>query len=101
MNKKLEAIRRIEDENRRRPIAEVLADLNSGKHAKDLRVKFDAAGVTAEDYTQNELWKCDIYVDGDQIAYQVTEVYPEVSRRQVLTWLCSHAESHHEIFGTI
>ena len=34
MNKKLVAIRRIEDENRRRPIAEVLADINSGKHAK-------------------------------------------------------------------
>lgn len=100
MNAKLEAIRRIEDENRR-PLDEVLADLFSGKHIKDLRAKFDAAGVTAEDYTQNELWKCDIYVDGDKIAYLVTEVFPEVSRRQVLEWLCNHAESHHEIYGTI
>ena len=36
---------------RLRPLAEVLADLSSGKHIKDLRAKFDAAGVTAEDYT--------------------------------------------------
>ena len=101
MKKQLEAIREIEETNRRKPLAETLADIDSGKHWDNLRKQFNAAGVTAEAYAVSELYKCDIYVNGDQIAWGVMQVFPEVSKRQALTWLCQHAEEHHEISGTI
>lgn len=101
MKKQLEAIREIEEINRRKPLAVVLADIGSGNRWDDLRKQFNAAGVSAEAYTLHNLCACDIYVDGDQIAWEVMQVFPEVSKRQVLTWLCQHAEEHHEICGTI
>lgn len=101
MKQQLESIRMIEENERQKPLHEKLADIASEKHWSDLRKQFDAAGIIAEAYAVHKLWKCDIYVDGDQISWEVMQVFPEVSKRQVLTWLCQHAESHHEIFGTI
>lgn len=101
MKKQLEAIRGIEETNRRKPLAETLAGIDSGKHWENLRKQFNAAGVTAEAYAVSELCKCDIYVNGDQIAWEVMQVFPKISKHQVLTWLCQHAEEHHEVSGTI
>lgn len=101
MKKQLEAIREIEGNSRRKPLAETLADIDSGKHWENLRKQFNIAGVTAEAYAVSELCKCDIYVNGNQIAWEVMQVFPEVSKRQALTWLCQHAEEHHEIYGAI
>lgn len=101
MKKQLEAIREIEEINRRKPLDETLADIDSGKRWSDLRKQFDAAGVSAEAYAVSQLCKCDIYVNGNQIAWEVMQVFHEVSKQQVLTWLCQHAEEHHEIYGTI
>ena len=101
MKKQLEAIREIEETNRRKSLTEILADIDSGKHWHNLRKQFNAVGVTAEAYAVSELCKCDIYVNGDQIAWEVMQVFPEASKRQALTWLCQHAEEHHEISVTI
>lgn len=101
MQKQLEALRKIEGANSWKSIETKLAELNNGEYWYNLRKQFDAAGVTAEAYAVSELCKCDIYVNGDQIAWEVMQVFPEVSKRQALTWLCQHAEEHHEISGTI
>lgn len=101
MKKQLEALRNIEEADRRRPLAEKLADIDSGKYWSDLRKQLDAAGLGAEVLTVGKLCDCDIYVNGDQIAYEVTQTFPEVSKEQVFIWLCGHAGEHHEVYGTI
>lgn len=45
MKKQLEAIREIEETNRRKPLAETLADIDSGKHWDNLRNLINAAAI--------------------------------------------------------
>lgn len=53
--------------------------------------------VDPEIYTRYQIWRCDIYVDVAQIIYDVCEVYPDVTKEQVLNWIVKYKADHHEL----
>lgn len=97
IKKQLALIRQIDEINRHKPLKQRLAGINSGEYFQNLRTQLNADNITAEAFTVSRLCDYDIYVDGDQIIWEVMQVFPETNFLQVFDWLLIHAEKHHEI----
>lgn len=69
-----------------------------GKPIRQFHAKL-RKNIDPELYTRYLLCHCDIYVDVAKIAYEVCEIYPNVTKRQVCEWLMKHKSEHHDLLA--